>query len=113
MNKIKEIAVGLVMVSVLSSFSFADKKLFDAKCASCHGKDGKGNIVMSKMFKVAPEALNLTSSEFAAKKDEEILKIIAEGKNKMPAYAKQLNSEQQKSVLQYIRGLAAKKEEKK
>ncbi|MBI2915681.1 MAG: cytochrome c [Elusimicrobia bacterium] len=91
----------------------AAKKLYDSKCASCHGKDGKGNAAMSKAFKVSPAAQNLVDEETVAKKDEELLKIIGEGKNKMPAYAKQLKAEEQKLVLQYARGLAEKKTENK
>lgn len=101
--------MSIVSMAIFCSLSFADKKIYDTKCASCHGKDGKGNKAMAKVFKVEPAALDLTSSTITDKKDEELLKIIAEGKNKMPAYGKQLKAEQQKSVLQYIRGLAPKK----
>lgn len=109
MKKIEGLVMGIVTVGILCSVSFADKKIYDTKCASCHGKDGKGNKAMAKPFKVAPAALDLTSSTITDKKDEELLKVISEGKNKMPAYGKQLKAEQQKSVLQYIRGLVPKK----
>ena len=63
----------------------AGKKTYDAKCAACHGKDAKGNAAMAKMFKVDASELNLTSEESAKESDEELLKIIADGKGKMPA----------------------------
>ncbi len=85
------------------------KKLYDAKCASCHGKNGKGSPAMAKAFKVAPAALDLTSQPVAEKKDEDLLKTIADGKNKMPAYAKQLKVEERDLVLQYMKSLAPKK----
>src|SRR3989338_6703871 len=116
MKKIKVYSLGIVGVVALSSYLCAaqpvadpTQKLFQSKCGSCHGKDGKGNAAMSKVFKVEPAALNIVDEETSVKKDEELLKIITEGKNKMPAYGKQLKAEQQKSVLQYFRGLAPKK----
>lgn len=107
---------GLICLT-LSSRVIADdagKKIYDAKCAACHGKDAKGNAAMAKMFKVDASKLNLTSEEFAKKSDEEILKIISDGKGKMPAYSKQIKAEERKAVLSYLRGLApASQAEKK
>lgn len=101
--------MGIATLGLACSSVFASQKLYDTKCASCHGKDGKGKPAMAKVFKVEPKALDLTSEGIAGKKDEELLKIIAEGKNKMPSYAKQLKAEEQKSVLRYMRSLAPKK----
>lgn len=109
MKKLKGVLVGIVSVGMVCSLSFADKKIYDAKCATCHGKDGKGKAAMAKMFKVSPSALDLTSTEVFGTKDEEFLKIIAKGKNKMPAYEKQLKSGEIESVLQYIRSFTVKK----
>lgn len=120
MKKIKVYSLGIAGMVAMGSYLSAGppvadpaQKLYDSKCSSCHGKDGKGKPAMAKIFKAEPAALDLIDEATLAKKDEDILKIIAEGKNKMPGYGKQLKAEEQKSVLQYIRGLAPKKEETK
>jgi hypothetical protein len=39
-------------------------------------------------------------------KDDELLKVIVEGRGKMPASGKNLSKEEQKQILQYTRSLA-------
>lgn len=78
-------------------------------CVSCHGKDGKGNPGMAKMFKVAPSALDLTGAGVREKKDEDLSKIILEGKGKMPAYKGKLNEAQLKELLKFLKTLAPQK----
>ena len=36
------------------------RKVYDAKCAACHGKTGTGSPAMAKMFKVSPDLMDLT-----------------------------------------------------
>ncbi|MBI4376170.1 MAG: cytochrome c [Elusimicrobia bacterium] len=93
----------------------ADKpgqKTYGAKCASCHGKDGKGNAAMAKMFKVTPAALDLVDKDTQGKKDEELFKLTSEGKGKMPAFKSKLSEAEIKDVLSYIRTLAPADSEK-
>lgn len=78
-------------------------------CVSCHGKDGKGNPGMARMFKVAPAALDLTAAGAQEKKDEDLAMIILDGKGKMPAYKAKLSEAQLKELLKYLRTLAPKK----
>lgn len=85
------------------------KKAYDSKCASCHGKDGKGSATMAKAMKLDAKLFDLTTPESVQKTEDEHLKVVADGKNKMPAYGKKLKPEEIKSVLHYIRGLAPKK----
>lgn len=87
----------------------AGKTLFNAKCASCHAKDGKGNANMAKMFKVEASALDLTTEEFQKDKDADLLKVINDGKKKMPAFKGKLKDEEQAAVLGYARTLAPAK----
>jgi cytochrome c5 len=74
----------------LAADADAGKVAYEKSCAGCHGADGKGNPAVAKTLQ---------------KSDEELLKIIAEGKGKMPA-SKKLTKEEQKAVLQYTRSLA-------
>jgi cytochrome c6 len=79
------------------------KAVYEKSCASCHGKDGKGNPAMAKAL--GEKGLDLTTKEAKEKSDEQLLKIIAEGQGKMPAQ-KSLSKEEQKQVLGYVRSLA-------
>lgn len=94
--------------SLLCAENPAAKKLYDGKCASCHGKDGKGNPAMTKVLKVDAGALDMTTPAVAAKTDEELIKITAEGKGKMPGYAKKMKPEEIKATVEHIRSLAPK-----
>jgi hypothetical protein len=71
----------LVMLAVLtcSTFSFAaDKKverLFNAKCASCHGKDGKAQTENGKKMNMR----DMGSAELQKLSDDDMKKAINEG----------------------------------
>src|SRR5437870_776100 len=79
------------------------KAVYDKNCASCHGDDGKGNAAMTKVF--GEKALNIATKETGEKKDEELLKVVTEGKGKMPAAGKNLSKQEQKQVLEHVRSL--------
>ena len=83
------------------------KKLYAKKCSTCHGDDGKGKLSMSKMFKVKLEDLDLTSSEAVKKSDADLIKIVAGGKDKMPAFKGKLKDEEIADAIAYIRTLPA------
>ena len=80
------------------------KANYDKLCVSCHAADGKGNPAMTKVF--GEKALDIVSKETAVKKDDEMLKVIVEGRGKMPASGKSLSKQEQKDVLEHMRGLA-------
>jgi mono/diheme cytochrome c family protein len=106
--------VGLMLVgmaaNLLSAADHPSKKLFDTKCASCHGKDLKGNATMAKAFKVEPAKLDLTSAESTGKKDDQLIAITSKGAGKMPAYEKSLKADEIKGLVSYIRSVAPAKE---
>jgi mono/diheme cytochrome c family protein len=79
------------------------KATYDKLCASCHGPDGKGNPAMAKAM--GEKGLNLTTKEVKEAKDDELLKVITEGKGKMPASGKGLSKAEQKEVLEFVRSL--------
>ena len=78
---------------------------YKAKCAMCHGAEGKGDTSAGKAMGAhdfaSPEDQKLTDGEFAA--------IIAKGKNKMPAYGKSLKDAEIADLVTYIRELGKQK----
>jgi len=52
------------------------------------------------------KGLNLTSKETAKLSDDDALKVITEGRGKMPAAGKGLSKQEQKDLLGYVRSLA-------
>lgn len=102
------IVLGLWMgfISVASG-SAADAKggkaTYDKLCASCHGADGKGNPAMTKVF--SEKTLNIATKQTSQKKDDELLKVVVEGRGKMPASGKGLSKTEQKQVLEHVRSL--------
>jgi hypothetical protein len=58
------------------------------------------------MTKAFGEKLNITTKEVAKASDDELLKVITQGKGKMPASGKSLSKQEQKQVLEHVRSLA-------
>jgi cytochrome c6 len=75
--------------------------LYKAKCAACHGADGKGETAVGKANKIR----DLGSADVQKQSDDELAGIIGNGKGKMPAYGKSLKPEQIKDLVAYIRAL--------
>jgi len=79
----------------------AGEKVYKAKCASCHGADGKGATPAGK----ATKARDFCSEEVKKETDEEWTAIVVKGKNKMPSYDKKLTDAEIKEAVAYIRSL--------
>jgi mono/diheme cytochrome c family protein len=75
--------------------------VYKAKCAMCHGADGKGDTPVGKSLKLR----DLSSAEVQKQTDAELVAITAEGKGKMPAYKGKLTDAQIKDVVAFIRTL--------
>jgi mono/diheme cytochrome c family protein len=79
--------------------------LFKAKCASCHGPDGAGKTVMGTALKIR----DLRSEDVQKQTDADLNRIIAKGKNKMPAFDGKLKKEQIEQLVGYVRELGKKR----
>jgi cytochrome c6 len=95
------VLVGIALLSVPASAGNTGDATFKAKCAACHGPDGKGETAVGKSNKVR----DLGSLDVQKQSDDELSAIIGNGKGKMPAYGKSLNPEQIKELVAYIRTL--------
>jgi cytochrome c oxidase cbb3-type subunit 3 len=73
------------------------------QCATCHGKRGRGDGPQSMMVK----ARDLSSPEWQASvSDEQLTKVIREGKDKMPAF--NLPDNVIAGLVEHVRGLVRK-----
>jgi len=108
MQKVMMAVLGFSAALGFSQVSWAadagGKAAYEKQCTSCHGPDGKGNPAMTKVF--GEKELNIVTKEVAGKKDDELLKVIVDGKGKMPAAGKTLSKSDQKAVLEHVRSLA-------
>lgn len=78
--------------------------LYKTKCLMCHGPDGAGKTPMGQKLNIR----DLRSAEVQKQSDAELSQTIAQGKAKMPAFAKTLNADQIKLLVSYIRELGKK-----
>lgn len=89
--------------NALAADAQAGKAVFDTKCKTCHGADGKGNPAIAKaMNATLPD---LASPEIQSKTDDEFKKQISEGSGKMKP-VKGLTDQQVTDVIAFVRSLA-------
>ncbi len=93
--------LGLAVSSVRAQDLATGEKLYKAKCASCHGPDGKGETAAGK----ATKARDLCSADVMKETDANWTEIIVKGKNKMPGYDKKITDAEVKDVVAYMRSL--------
>jgi len=95
--------VVLAIAFTLSTRMFAADAAADykAKCASCHGAEGKGDTAMGKAMKVK----DLASDEVQKQSDADLTAIILKGKKPMPGYEGKLTPEQIAGIVKYLRAL--------
>jgi len=75
-------------------------EVYAKNCASCHGKDGKGETTMGKKAKVKDYTDATVQASFT---DAEALKAIHEGKEKMKGYKDKVTEAEAKELVAYIR----------
>ena len=94
------IAVGLTPVA----FAADGAATYKAKCATCHGADGKGQSPMGKKMNLR----DLGSPEVQKQTDQELHDWTANGKGKMPAYKDKLTDAEIKALVAQMRTFATK-----
>jgi mono/diheme cytochrome c family protein len=97
------LAGGLIAVCSSSAVAQDAAGTYKAKCAMCHGADGKGSAMGTKMG-----AHDFTSDDVQKQTDLQLIATITKGKGKMPAYDGKLKDTEIKDLVAYIRGLAKK-----
>ncbi len=75
------------------------KTLYDNKCAACHGKDGVAKSM-------AKGSANFNDPAWQkATPVEAVVKIVTDGRNKMPRYAEKLKPEEIRAIADYVKSL--------
>jgi len=96
----------ITLVAVAFAFGINSASAADAaatwtsSCASCHGADGKGQTTMGKKQKVGDYTDAAVQAKFT---DEEAVKAILEGKNKMKGFKDKVSEEDAKALVKYVR----------
>jgi cytochrome c6 len=98
------VAVGVFLLAATARAQGDAAALYKAKCAACHGADGRGETSMGKVLKVR----DLSSDDVQKQTDAQLTGIIENGKGKMPAYKGKLTDDQIKQLVGYIRALKKK-----
>ena len=94
----------IFVLSVPAQAQNASEAVYKSKCAACHGPDGSGSAMGKKLG-----VHDFQTVDVPKMSDAELAGIIADGKNKMPAYGKSLKAEDIKGLVAYIRSLAPAK----
>lgn len=95
------VVLGLLSLSTTARAQSDGAALFKAKCAPCHGADGKGQTPMGKAVK----ARDLGSEEVQKESDAQLTEIVNNGKGKMPGYKGKLTDAQIKDLVAFVRTL--------
>ena len=102
MKNIFRASLVVLTVAFALSTCFADAVAdYKAKCATCHGPDGKGDTAMGKTMKVK----DLGSAEVQKQSDADMATIVEKGKKPMPGYEGKLTKDQIDGLVKYVRSL--------
>jgi len=80
----------------------AGEKVYDALCLSCHGVYGHGDGMMASSLPSPPRDLSSPSSQSQVS-NEELLRIISEGKGAMPGAKDVLSDTELRTVVTFVR----------
>jgi mono/diheme cytochrome c family protein len=97
--------LGVILMASSAVRAQTASATYKAKCAGCHGADGKGATAPGKALVVH----DFGSDQVTKESDTDLLTIITAGKNKMPAYGKSLKETEIKDLVAYIRELGKQK----
>lgn len=89
-----------LMIAAPTAIAAPVAEVYAKNCASCHGKDGKGDTVMGKKTKARDYTDAKVQASFT---DAEAIKVINDGKDKMKGYKDKVTAAEAKELVTYIR----------
>ncbi len=92
------LAVGSVARAQTAASTDTAASTFKSKCAACHGADGAGTTLGTRLH--APD---LRSKEVQGQTPAALAQVITAGKNSMPAFGNRLDSDQIQKLVAYVR----------
>jgi mono/diheme cytochrome c family protein len=98
------VLTALVFLSLPAKADNTAEATYKAKCAMCHGPDGKGETATGKMMKAG----DFASPDVQKMSDADLTDSIVKGKGKMPPF-KTLTADQVKDLVGYVRAFGKKK----
>ena len=108
----KKVMAVLTMLAVGATWAGAapdGAAIYAEKCQKCHGEKGEGNPKALEKLCKGLTIYQLKLAPIAKKSDADVLKLTAEGKDKMPAYKEKLTKEELDAVVAYCRKLVPAK----
>ena len=111
------VALSLATVALAAANTAAD--IYGARCAECHGVDGNGNTATGKTKcastchtadgKPAGKAMpRFNAPEILRMSDAQLIAVIRDGKEKMPAFGSKLSAADTEALAKYVRVLQKK-----
>lgn len=82
--------------------------LWNARCASCHGTDGRFNEKFVREFYPMPQKLSLVRMDSLG--EDSLTQVILEGRVNMSAYGQRLSEPEARGLVRYMRRLAEENE---
>ena len=82
-------------------------RVFAARCALCHGADGRGDGIGSKALNPKPRNFH-DQAYMSTRTDAQLLEVIHNGKGAMPKWGAILSEPEMTAVLAYVRELGKK-----
>ncbi|TPW21474.1 MAG: cytochrome c [Elusimicrobia bacterium] len=79
------------------------RRVYESHCRHCHGPKGRGDGPVAKA--VTAFAFPVATKSALDLPDSELRRIVARGRNNMPAHARKLSEDDRASVVQYLRDL--------
>ncbi len=82
-----------------SAFPESGSALYTAKCAKCHGADGRGDTAIGR----ALDAPDFTDESWKTRHSaDEMISVVTKGQKGMPAFSKKLTRRQISSLISYV-----------
>jgi cytochrome c6 len=97
---IRVVLVLAVSLAAASARAEGAAAIFEKKCATCHGKDGKGHTKMGE--KLGVKELAAVSAPGPSTPAADVEKIVRDGKGKMPGFKDKLSDAEIKELAAYV-----------